>query len=86
MKIKKILDYRFNTRRNPNWSILFIIAVKFLILIQYILQSLRYIRGLCALLKLKKYKNSGENSFALVLGNGPIADELPYELLRFKRK
>jgi hypothetical protein len=82
MKIKKILDYRFNTRRNPNWSILFIIAVKFLIAIQFILQSLKYIRGLCALLKLKEYRNSGKNSFALVLGNGPIADELPYDLLK----
>jgi hypothetical protein len=86
MKIKRILDNRFNTRRNPNWSILFIIAVKLKILVQFFSQSFRHIGGLYALLRLKEYRNSGKNSFALVLGNGPVADELPSDLLNYLNK
>jgi len=80
-KMKQYIDKNFSTLVNPNWSILRILFTKVFILMKFISDVLKNLKGTPALYKLKSHKNFGVKSSALVLGNGSMDDELPYQLL-----
>jgi hypothetical protein len=81
MELKKRIDSYWNTIRNPNWSITYLVSLKFLVLSQFFIQFFKNIFGILHLKKMREFRDSGYDSIALVLGNGPIEKHFPYEIV-----